>query len=103
MDIPTVVREKAQDFKETELQDYVERVFNFLKGMKPGYDIHISKLTREKNRELFLEVCKLYMRQHDYQDGLTFTKGFVRIYKSDITFIKSPKGFMKLFAKRNKI
>lgn len=103
MDIPTAVREKAPDVKEIDLQNYVARVFNFLENMKPGNNIRISTLTREKNRDLFLAVCKFYMDEHEYQDGLTFSKGYERIYKDDITFIKSPKGFMKFFAKRNKI
>lgn len=97
MDIPTSVREKAQDFEESQLQNYVAKVFNFLKDLKPGANLPINKLTKEDTRDLFLETCKFYMRQHDYQDGLSFSKGFERIYKYDITFIKSPKGFMKLF------
>lgn len=102
MDIPTVVREKAKHLTETELQEYVTKVFDFLKNMKPGANIPISRLAKENTKELFIEVCMFYMRQHDYQDGLTFSKNFGRIYKDDITFLLSPKGFMKLFAKRNK-
>jgi hypothetical protein len=91
MIIPTVIREKAKDFEEKDLQDYVERVNKLLEGMKPGDQFEILKLTKEINRELFLECCKHYMRNHEWQDGLSFTKGFVEIRKYDLAFIKGTK------------
>jgi len=101
MDIPTVVREKAPDFEESQLREYVNKVFDFLKNMKPGANISISRLAKEDNRDLFLETCKFYMRQHDYQDGLSFTKDFERIKKYDITFLLHPKGIWKYIRQRN--
>ncbi len=90
MDIPDILREKAPDFREKDLQDYVARVLKLLKGMKPGDQLVIRKLTREKNRDLFLEVCKWHMRQHneDYQDGLSFGRGYETLTKYDLDFIK---------------
>jgi hypothetical protein len=91
MTIPTVIREKARDFKKKDLQEYVERVNKLLGGMKPGDQFEILKLTRENNRELFLECCMNYMRNHEWQDGLSFSKGFVEIRKYDLAFIKGSK------------
>lgn len=101
MDIPTVVREKALDFEESKLREYVNKVFDFLQKMKPGDDIRVNKLAKEDTRDLFLEVCKFYMRQHDYQDGLSFSKNYERIYKYDITFLLRPKGIWKYIRQRN--
>lgn len=89
MDIPTIVREKAQDLEEP-LQNYVEKVMKMLKGMKPGDQLVVSKITKANTRELFLECCKWYMRMHneDYQDGLSFGRGFETLTKYDLEFIK---------------
>lgn len=90
MNIPDIIREKAGDFGDKELEDYVERVHKLLRGMKPGDSFVIAKLTRENNRDLFIECCKWYMRLHneDYQDGLSFGKGFGVLTKYDLAFIK---------------
>lgn len=90
MDIPTIVREKAADLEEPDLQNYVQKVMKMLKGMKPGDQLVISKITKANTRELFLECCKWYMRMHneDYQDGLSFGKGFETLTKYDLSFIK---------------
>jgi hypothetical protein len=74
--------------KETDLQEYFAKVQNLLSGMKPGDRVEISKMAKEKNRELFIECCKYYMRQHEWQDGLSFGKGFQTLTKYDLTFIK---------------
>lgn len=91
MDIPAVIREKARDFEEKDLKEYVERVNRLLEGMNPGDKLEIAKLTRESNRELFLECCKYYLRSHEWQDGLSFTKGFAAIQKYDMAFIRREK------------
>lgn len=92
MEIPTVIREKARDFKEKELEDYVSRVNNLLKGMQPGNKIEIGKVTREKNLDLFIECVKFYMREHAWQDGLSFTVGFTALRKTDLSFLRKGKG-----------
>jgi hypothetical protein len=92
MEIPEVIREKARDFKEKELEEYITRVNNLLLGMQPGNKIEIDKVTKEKNRDLFIECVKFYMREHAWQDGLSFVGGFSALRKYDLSFLRNPKG-----------
>ncbi|HNX37498.1 MAG TPA: hypothetical protein PL124_05450 [Candidatus Cloacimonadota bacterium] len=91
MYIPDIVREKARDFEEKDLQDYFVRVQNLLAGMKPGDQLIIGNIAKASNFELFLECCKFYMRQYEWQDGLSFGRGFKTLTKYDLAFIKGKK------------
>jgi hypothetical protein len=84
MDIPSIIREKARDFKESELQDYVQRVHKLLEDMLPGQQLPVNKLTRESNRDLFIECVKLYIRKMPYQGGIMFNADFTIIKKYDV-------------------
>lgn len=85
MSIPYTVREKAPDFNEKQLEDYVNRVHKLLSEMKPGDKLVIAKVTRESNRELFIECCKWYMRLHkeEYCNGIEFNSDFTVVKKYD--------------------
>ncbi len=93
MEIPEVIREKASQMKESELEAYVKKVHALMEAMKPGDVLVIEKITKSDTRELFVETVKYYMDMHreDYQDGLSFSKGFVSVQKYDITFSKGRK------------
>lgn len=93
MEIPEVIREKARDFKEKELEEYILRVDKLLEGMKTGDSLVIAKVTKVDTRELFIEIIKWYMDRHreDYQDGLSFADGFNELRKYDLAFIKGSK------------
>ena len=86
MNIPAVIREKAPQMDEKTLEKYLQKVWDLMKAMKPGDDYVIEKLCSPATRELFTECIKYYMRSHDWQDGLTFSRGFASVYKVDITF-----------------
>lgn len=88
MEIPAVIREKAPQMEIMELEKYLNKVWALLDAMKPGDLINIAKNTRPETRELFMECIKLYMREHEWQNGLSFTRGFVDLQKYDISFIK---------------
>jgi hypothetical protein len=91
MEIPTVIREKASQMKESELEAYVKKVHALMEAMKPGDVLVIERLTKPDTRELFVECIKFYMREHEWQDGLSFSKGFLSVQKYDITFSKGRK------------
>jgi exosome complex RNA-binding protein Csl4 len=90
MNIPAEVREKAPQEELKNLEAYVKKVKNTLEAMKPGDVIVIANVTKQRSRDLFIEVAKWYMREHrdTYMDGLSFTKGFVSIQKFDVTPLK---------------
>jgi hypothetical protein len=92
MEIPEVIREKASQMKESELEGYLRKVLTLVAAMKPGDILVIEKLTKPETRELFIECVKFYMREHEWQDGLSFTKGFVSVQKYDITYTKRRRG-----------
>ena len=73
---------------EKSVDDYLEKVWKLLIAMKPGDCLTIDNLCKPGTRELFIECCKFYMREHNdtYQDGLTFTRGFQAIQKYDLSF-----------------
>ena len=91
MDIPAIVREKAGDFEEKALQEYVVKVNKMLEGMKSGDIITIVNVTKPQTRDLFIETVKFYMREHEWQDGLSFAKGFTELRKYDLEFITRQK------------
>ena len=82
--IPDVIREKALDFTESELQDYVQRVHKLLEDMLPGQQLPVAKLTRESNRDLFIECVKFYIREMPLQGGIMFNADFTIIKKYDV-------------------
>lgn len=84
MEIPEVIREKARDFEQKELEDYVTRVNKLLEAMKSGDQLEITKLTRENNRDLFIECVKFYIRRMPYQGGVEFNADFSIIKKYDL-------------------
>jgi hypothetical protein len=89
MDIPDIIREKAGDLTEAQLQTYVQKVFKLLEQMKPDDVLIIAKLTKSESRDIFIETVKYYMRQNDWQAGLMFAKGFTELRKHDLDFIKN--------------
>jgi hypothetical protein len=84
MYFPDVIREKEPDFKEPDLQDYVQRVHKLLEDMLPGQQLQVQKLTRENNRDLFIECVKLFIREMPYQGGIMFNADFTIIKKYDV-------------------
>ncbi len=72
---------------ETNLNEYIDRVWQKLETMIPG-DVIDIKETARNNPELFVECCKYYMREHEWQDGLSFSKGFRELRKYDLVFNK---------------
>ena len=91
MMIPDVIRENAKQLEQKELEEYVTRVWKLLEVMKPGDVLVIEKLCKPDTRVLFTESVKYYMREHEWQDGLSFSKGFVAVQKYDLAFIKRKK------------
>lgn len=91
MIIPDVIRENAKQLESNDLEEYVTRVWKLLEVMKPGDVLVIEKLCKPETRDLFLESIKFYMREHEWQDGLSFSKGFVEIRKYDLVFMRSRK------------
>jgi hypothetical protein len=83
MNIPDVIREKATQMSPEQLEKYISGVEDLLKAMKTGDVLVISSVSKTRNRDLFIEVAKWYMRKNrdTYMDGLTFTKGFIAIQK----------------------
>ena len=88
MEIPEAIREKAPQMELTELDRYIDKVWKLLEAMKPGDIFVIEKLCKPDTRELFVECIKYYMRSHPWQDGLSFTRGFINLQKYDISFSK---------------
>jgi hypothetical protein len=84
MIIPTAIREKALDFTESELEDYFSWTIKFLETMKADTRIEISRLTRESNRELFIEIVKFYIRTNAFSGGIEFNADFSIIKKYDL-------------------
>ena len=91
MEIPEVIREKAPLMELSNLEAYVDKVWKLMESMKPGDVINIANVSKEETRELFTECVKFYMREHVWQDGLSFSKGFVSVQKYDITYSKGRK------------
>jgi hypothetical protein len=81
MIIPDVIREKAPDLEEKELEDYVTRVNKLIEAMKPDDRIEIAKLTRANRRDLFVECVKSYMRSTPWQGWIQFNADFSIINK----------------------
>jgi hypothetical protein len=84
MIIPAVIREKARDFEEKDLQDYLERVLTLLDGLKPGEELEVQKITREANRELFVECIKYFISLDPMNSGIQFNSDFSRIIKYEV-------------------
>ena len=84
MIIPEVIREKARDFEEKDLEDYITRVIKLLEAMKPGDRLEVANLTKENNRDLFILCVKFYIRKTTYQGGIEFNADFSMIKKYDI-------------------
>jgi uncharacterized protein YbcC (UPF0753/DUF2309 family) len=93
MDIPESIREKARDFDEKALEDYILKVNKLLEGMQPGDSFKIKDIAKSQTIELMVEVIKYYMDQHreDYQDGLSFANGYNELRKYDLAFIKGTR------------
>jgi hypothetical protein len=88
MDIPAVIREKASQMKETELIEYINKVNTLLETMKPEDRLDIIRITKPDTRDLFIETVKLFMSQHEWQYGLSFSSAFTELRKYDLEFIK---------------
>jgi hypothetical protein len=84
MIIPDVIREKAKDFEENKLENYVKRVHKLLVEMNTGVQLEVASLTRKSNRELFIECVKLYMRDTPWQGGIMFNADYSVIKKYDV-------------------
>jgi hypothetical protein len=89
MDIPAVIREKASIMNESELEDYIKKVNVLLKTMKTDDRLDIIRITKPETRDLFIEIVKLFMREHEWQQGLSFSKRFTELRKYDLDFIKN--------------
>lgn len=87
MKIPDVMREKASLMKDNELEDYIKKVNTLLETMKPGDRLDIIRITKPDTRDLFIEAIKLFMREHEWQYGLSFARGFNELRKYDLDFI----------------
>jgi hypothetical protein len=68
-------------------EDYDLKVYMLLERMKAGDILQIEKITRAETREKFIEAVKKYMREHEWQAGLSFAKSFTELRKYDLTFI----------------
>jgi hypothetical protein len=88
MDIPYIIYEKASQMKDKELEDYIIKVNTLLETMKPGDRLDIIRITKSDTRDLFIETVKLFMREHEWQYGLSFAGGFNELRKYDLDFIK---------------
>lgn len=71
-----------------ELEEYTEKVYTLLLEMKPGDSLQVLKITKSETRDLFLDTVKQFMREHEWQYGLSFAKGFSELRKYDLEFIK---------------
>jgi hypothetical protein len=77
--------------KDMELKEYTDKVYNLLIEMKPGDTLQVLKITKPETRELFIDTVKQFMREHEWQDGLSFARGFSELRKYDLEFIKGNK------------
>jgi hypothetical protein len=53
---------------ESDRQDYVNKVYRFLMGLKPGTTISVERFCKAETRLLFIEVVKMYIDERGYQD-----------------------------------
>ena len=90
-EIPREIQAANTILTQEELQAYISKVNITLEAMQPGDRMVISDIARPGNRELFIEVVKHYMRSHSWQDGLSFSAGFLELRKYDMNFITSNK------------
>jgi hypothetical protein len=69
------------------IDEYTDKVYKLLLEMKPGDSLQVLKITKPETRELFVEKVKQFMREHEWQYGLSFSKGFTELRKYDLDFI----------------
>jgi hypothetical protein len=88
--IPDEIRKANPGISDEELSDYLDRVWLLLKELRSG-QLLVVKDVATRYPDLFTECCKNYMREHEYQDGLSFTRGFTAVQKYDLAFIQQKK------------
>ena len=87
MNSQTITCKKGPDLKDIESAAYQQKVYKLLEGMKTGDKLQIEKITKADTRDHFIDVVKQYMREHEWQDGLSFGKAFTELKKQDLSFI----------------
>ena len=85
--IPEQIKKLNTGRTDEELCAYIDIVWNRCKNMVAGEVIVIKEMGTDYP-ELFIECAKYYMRNHEWQDGLFFTRGFNALQKLDISFTK---------------
>lgn len=81
--IPEEIRKAACGMPDDQLNTYIDKVWECLERMKPGNAI-IIKEHAKMFPQLFIECAKNYMREHEYQDGLSFADGYDILRKHDL-------------------
>ena len=67
--------------------EYKQKVWQFLKSMKPGETYTVAKLAKPVNREAFVATVKEYMDTWPWQGWLNFNADYTKLYKIEpITF-----------------
>lgn len=92
--IPAKIRKLNPEMTDEQLSGYIDNVWKLCENMRPG-EVIVIKSIAKNHPQLFTECVKNYMDEHDWQDGLTFTKGFEAVQKYDISYTKGRKETVK--------
>jgi len=68
--------------KESERQDYVNKVYKFLMGLKPGTVISVERFCKLETQLLFIEVVKMYIDERGYMD-VEFNEDYTSVRKTN--------------------
>ena len=71
----------GKEMELTELDKYIDRVYGFIKSMKPGHVLILDKIVKPERRDLFISIVKMYMDATPWQGGLTFTRDYSKLKK----------------------
>lgn len=92
--IPAEIKNLNPGMTDEQLSEYIDKVWKVCENMKPGEVINIESFAKNYP-ELFTACVKDYMNNHEWQDGMSFTKGFEAVQKYDISYTKGRKETVK--------
>lgn len=75
------------------IDEYREKVYDFLERMPTGAVYVIDTICRQENKDLFISLVKEYITDtwHSYSNGVEFTNDYSRIRKMDISGLPTLK------------
>ena len=66
-------------------QVYKQKVWEFLEQIQPGETYTVANMCKPKNKELFIECVKEYMRGLPYQGYFSFNGDYSKFYNTPMT------------------